>query len=662
MQALARASSLDKNAAKYHHDLGNALADDGKVDRAITAYRRALRVDDALAEAHNDLGAAYYRKGWYAEAETCFRKAVERKPDHDVAHENLGAALRSQGRLGDGRRAYQRALTLRLRALLPRALQWKVAPPAAAAARLPSADADQATRLYLASNAHEERYQVDLALADIDKAISLQPDRVEYHVARARLLLGSGKPEEALAAADRGMTLEPGSADVHAVLSAIYRGASRHDLAMEAGRKAVELDPKSHAAHSSLSGAFWMKGKLEEAEKHAREAIRIAPKSILYSMNLAVILKDAGRCDEALRLYRDAAGKQLHHPGMLLNMGTVAMECGADLDAARSWYAKCRQIGEDPRALQSESIIDLLESRFEEAWPKYESRKRVSGHYERHAPFASIQAWNGEPLGEGRLLVYGEQGLGDEIMFASTFADLQQRAARITVLCDSRLEALFARSFPAMRIVPVPPLAKPQLDFVPDQAVAAGSLGMLFRRSEADFPPHRGYLVPDAGRTRASRGRLKALGSGKKIGVSWSGGMSSTGKARRSLSLEQLRPLLAVPGTTWISLQYGDWASEIAAFTAASGVPLHAFSGVTDDMDELASVIQALDLVISVCNTTVHVAGAIGKEVLVMAPFLPEWRYGLRSERMLWYPSARVFRQPAMGDWESVIAAVKAKL
>ena len=691
VQALTKAASLDRGVARYHHDLANALIDDGKLDRAITAYRRALRIDDSLTEAHNDLGTAYYEKGWHSEAESCFRKAISLKPDHGIAHANLGAALRAQGRLSDGRRAYQQALMLKLRVLLPRFLQWKIDVPAAAAPKSTDADqilrdiskelqagrleaaralAEQAARrfpdhpdvLYLASTVREELIEIDAALALIDKAISLKPDRAEYHVARARLLTGLGKLEEALRAAERGLTLEPGSAEGYAVLSTVYRSGSHLDLAEQAGRKAIELDPQSHAGHSGLSAALWLKGRVEEAEKHAREARRIAPKAIHYLLNLAIILKDAGRVDEARRLYRDAMGRIPKHPGLLLNMGTLALECDADLAAARKWYAKCLSIYDEPAATLSDSIVDLLESRFEEAWPKYEARKRVPGHLERHALFAGIAAWNGEPLAEGRLLAYGEQGLGDEIMFASMLSDLQQRATRITVYCESRLHALFARSFPSLDFVPVPRLTKPQIDPVPDYAVAMGSLGMHFRRKAADFPAHHGYLVPDAATSADWRARLEALGPGKKFGLSWSGGIFSTGKARRSLALERLRPLLETSGTTWVSLQYGEFASEIADFTATSGIPVHAFPGVTDDMDELASLIQALDLVVSVCNTTVHVAGAIGKEVLVMAPFLPEWRYGMRGERMLWYPSARIFRQAVFGDWDSVIGSVASAL
>ena len=156
--------------------------------------------------------------------------------------------------------------------------------------------------------------------------------------------------------------------------------------------------------------------------------------------------------------------------------------------------------------------------------------------------------------------------------------------------------------------------------------MAAGSLGQYFRRSGEDFPQHRGYLTPDPEKVARWRERLAANGAGLNVGLSWIGGVQKTGRSRRSLSLDALRPVLALPGTRWVSLQHTDAAAELAAFRQASGIAVEEFPGVTKDMDELAALIAALDSVVSVCNTNVHVAGAIGKEVLVMAPFVPEWR------------------------------------
>ena len=127
--------------------------------------------------------------------------------------------------------------------------------------------------------------------------------------------------------------------------------------------------------------------------------------------------------------------------------------------------------------------------------------------------------------------------------------------------------------------------------------------------------------------------------------------MQKTGRSRRSLSVAALAPLLSLAGTQWVSLQHG-----------AEDPSIRAFPGVTHDLDDLAGLISALDIVVTVCNTNVHIAGALGKDVLVMAPFVPEWRYGMAEERMLWYPSARIFRQSRYGEWDGVLAKVLATL
>lgn len=676
--------------AKAWHKQGLELLDAGKIDRAITAFRRALRVDEALAEAHNDLGTAYFEKGWHGEAEKCFRKAISLKPDHAIAHANLGAALREQARLGESRKAFQRALALRIRGLLPAFLRWRIQQPPQAApadenfrkdlqaiadvlgakdiakaltlaraaqARYP----EEADVLQVAALAYEEAKDIAAALERTRAAIARKPDRAEYHITLARLLVKSGDHAAALEAAMRAAKLEPGSADVHATIAGVYH-PWREDLAEQAARRAIELDPASHAGHGNLAAALWGLGRLDEAEPHAREAVRLKPGQISYRANLALIYKDQGRIDEARDLYRGLVADAPDNPKIALDLGTLATECEGDLEAARKWYRKAQQLSGEPRAYLSEALIDLLDGRFETAWEHYEARKQVSDQRYQHASFASTPQWRGEAPPARRLLVYGEQGLGDEIMFASMFGELAARVPRVTLLTEPRLGTLFKRSFPAFEVVAEPRSSQgeraktlPDIDCV----IAAGSLGRLFRRRRGDFPDHRGYLTPDPVKVAAWKERLPA---GLKAGISWIGGMQKTGRSRRSLSLAQLRPVLELPGVSWVSLQYTPASEEIAALASARGPRVAEFPGVTADMDELASLIAALDLVVSVCNTTVHVAGALGKEVLVMAPFVPEWRYGMRGERIAWYPSARVFRQRRYGAWAEVLEEVKARL
>jgi hypothetical protein len=346
------------------------------------------------------------------------------------------------------------------------------------------------------------------------------------------------------------------------------------------------------------------------------------------------------------------------------DLGTIALEVDGDRAEARRLFRLGQSLSGSHKPKMFETLLDLLEGDFASGWERYEVRRSSPDQRFHHALFR-FPEWDGGPVAAGRLLVYGEQGLGDEIMFASMFADLARRVPNVTAMCDSRLGALFARSFPAMEVVSAPRDGWRQaiagLSGISCQ-VAAGSLGRHFRRASGDFPGHQGYLQADPAKVAAWRERLAALGEGLRVGISWQGGLQRTGRSRRSLSLGQLLEILGLPRTHWVSLQYTDSAAQIAAFHDAHGIAIHAYPDVTKDMDDLAGLICALDLVVSVCNTNVHLTGALGRSALVLAPFVPEWRYGIAGERMLWYPAVRIIRQKAYEDWRGVIAAVRAEV
>ena len=627
------------------HRRGNALLDEGKIDGAITAFRRALRMDDKLAPVHNDLGTAYFQKGWHAEAEQSFRRAIALERGHAIAHANLGAALRAQGRLSEGRRAFQRALVLRIRNMLPRALRW----------RLPDEPfPDPAAKAHAKARALQQE-ALALEAADLPRAIdraraaaATAPGQPELHITLAKLLAKAGDRHGAVAAADAALQLDPASAEIHAAISGVLH-PWWEELAEKAARRAVELDPALHTGQGNLAAALWGLGRLEEAERHAREAIRLQPESVPYRGNLGLILKDLGKLEEARALFEAIAREAPDDAKVALDLGTLVYEVDGDLAGARRWFRKAQASGASPRAVLGEALLDFVEGNLPSAWERYEARKQVPDQREKHLPFAPLPAWDGRS--DVPVLIYGEQGLGDEIMFASMLAELGVRSRQVRLLCDPRLEALFARSFPEYRVLAAPQGEQADhgraLEGI-EAVAAAGSVGRWLRRQLSDFPPRRGYLAPDPEKVAAWKARL---GPGPHAGASWIGGVQTTGRARRSMRVEHLAPLLAIPGLQWVSLQHG-----------ASGSPLREFPNVTQDLDELAALIAALDVVVSVCNTTVHLAGALGKDVLVMAPFMPEWRYAMGGERMLWYPSVRIFRQPRYGDWPPVLAQVRQAL
>jgi hypothetical protein len=284
-----------------------------------------------------------------------------------------------------------------------------------------------------------------------------------------------------------------------------------------------------------------------------------------------------------------------------------------------------------------------------------EARKRPASH----------PVWQGGALAGRRLLVIGEQGLGDEIMFASCVPDLLARGADCAIECSAKLEGLFRRSFPdAVVYTGRPDKSIPQhlSESGIDCEIPLGSLPRHFRRSHEDFPGHRGYLVADPSRIARWRAELAALGDGLKVGISWQGGSHLSRRPVRSLALAQWLPVLRTSGVHFVDLQYTDSAADIAELERSSGVRIHHWQAVCDDYEDTAAMVCALDLVISVCTAVIHLGGALGRPVWVLAPYSPEWRYGIAGETMPWYPSVRIIRQREYGVWEPVVTEAARRL
>jgi hypothetical protein len=304
----------------------------------------------------------------------------------------------------------------------------------------------------------------------------------------------------------------------------------------------------------------------------------------------------------------------------------------------------------------------MLRGEFADGWRAYELRLLSEGRIPRKFP---CPRWRGEPLEGKTILVHAEQGLGDEIMFASCVPDLLAAGARCVIDCHPKLGTLFARSFPQALVhtgLQDDDVAWLAAYPAPDYETPAGSLPLHLRAHPEAFPRHAGYLAADPEKVARWRERLAGLGAGLKVGISWRGGTPGTRAPLRSLTLPQLDPILQTGGTRFVSLQYGTQPAEVEAFQARLGARFVHWQEALDDYDETAALVCALDLVVSVCTAVVHLSGALGRPAWVMTPFSPEWRYGHAGETMIWYPSVRLFRQPGLGAWPPVIDAVAGAL
>ena len=277
-------------------------------------------------------------------------------------------------------------------------------------------------------------------------------------------------------------------------------------------------------------------------------------------------------------------------------------------------------------------------------------------HHDKETPW-----WDGTP---GKTVVlFGEQGLGDEVLFSSCVPDALKVCEQVILHPGPRLEGLMRRSFPDAIVYGGHEKGHTQ-DDLPwwimnheiDACLPMGHLPTMYRLSDAAFPKHSGYIVPDPARVEEYRERLKTLGDRPKIGISWQGGAKETRIDYRSVRPELLKSLIEQVPADFVSLQYSRGATEEAA---SIGVAHWPDAAEAEDMDEVAALIAACDLVITVCTTAVHLAGSMNKPCFVMVPDKPAWRYQIKGSGMAWYPSVRLFRQEKAADWEAVIKKIQ---
>jgi tetratricopeptide (TPR) repeat protein len=413
---------------------------------------------------------------------------------------------------------------------------------------------------------------------------------------------------------------------------------------------------QTRADYANLAGytAFQL-GDYPAARRWLTQALAAAPASAEARHNLGLLALETGDPAAALANLEGARAVSPQPAATQAAIGHALRDLGR-LPAAIAAYDAALAL--DPGlgdALLNRCYARLMREDYALGWDEYEQRFAATGT---GAGGTGAPRWNGEPLGARRLLIYGEQGLGDEIMFASCVPEALARAGGpVTIACDPRLAALFRRAFPAAAVVEAPRGARVARAPLPaaDVEIPVGSLPRLFRGSVAAFAAAQPFLRADPARVAYWRQRLSALQDGPWLALAWRGGSLRTRSHQRSLPLAACAPLFGL-GHGLVSVQYGDSAGEIAALQAADGPLVHAFPEALADLDETAAVLAAVDGVVTVDNTIAHLAGALGRPGCVLLPASPEWRYPRSGSRWPWYPNLRLARQSAPGEWAAAIA------
>ncbi|HET6514377.1 MAG TPA: FkbM family methyltransferase [Thermodesulfovibrionales bacterium] len=613
-------------ALEYHRS--------GQIEEAQSCYRAILAVEPNHPDALHLLGMAFYQMGNHIEAEELIRKAIGLDGKAAFFHLNLGNVLKEQGKNYDAIAAFRKTIFLE-----PRMAEahYNLANMLCDHGETENAVTHYVTAIRLNPVLAEAHYNLGKALQLLDRleeaaksyfhALELKPAYYEAHYNLGLLFRNMKKDREAIAHYALAVKIRPDYAEAHFNLANVLKDLERYEEAECFYKKAIKIRPDFEEAYNNLGIVYRKKGRIQEAIECGQISLKLKPDFAEAHNNLGITYRDDGQIEKAIESCERAIAIQLDLPEAHWNLALAQLHLG----------------------------------RFTTGWRKYEWRSLVRESAPKSFPYPR---WDGWSLTHKTLFIYAEQGIGDQIMFASLFPDIMHLPERCIVECDDRLVPLFSRSFPRLTVIPLIRESLPvELQSV-DAVIPMGSLPLHLRPNVRSFPQQKFYLIADPKRREKWQNRFSALGEGLKVGVSWRGGKESSVRTMRSTKLDEWISVLSVPHVHFINLQYGDCTEEFQSVRYNLGITIHDWDDADPlkDLDDFAAQIAELDLVISVDNSTVHMAGALGVPVWALLPRGCDWRWMKDHEDTPWYPSVRLFRQKQHQDWKKIFDSVSSFL
>jgi len=570
--------------------------------------------------------AAALQRGDGAQAERICRQVLTERPGQFEALYLLGIAAGQAGRTAE-------------------ALDWM---SRAVQAQPRHADAQFNLGVALGElGRHEE------AIAAYGRALALEPARADAHYNCGVALDALQRVDEALAAYERAITVAPSHAEAHHNRGVALARLDRNVEALAAFDRALALRPQYAAAHNHRGAALAALERFDEALAAYDRALAGAPRYAQAHNHRAMALLDLDRPAEALESADRALTLASTFADAWYTRGNALRELYRHADAAESFE---RAIALDPdHASAHWNLADcrLVLGDFARGWEQFEWRWRLPSRGQARRQFTQPQ-WTGAERLEGRtILLHAELGLGDTLQFCRFATEVARRGARVLLEAQPPLlpflHTLEGVASLVARGDPLPPF---------DLHCPLMSLPLALRADVAGIAARVPYLASDPARVAAWRERLGAARA-PRIGLAWSGSQGLRND-KRSTTLRQVLPLLD-PGIEWVSLQKEVPATDAAMLAAHPGI--RDVSANLADFADTAALVEVLDLVITVDTSVAHVPGALARPVWILLPHNPhDWRWLLEREDSVWYPTARLFRQPAPGDWESVVRRVRAEI
>jgi tetratricopeptide (TPR) repeat protein len=594
VERLGQAVAFAPENAEFHYDLALAYHTAGRLEEAEARYHRALKLNPAKAEAHNNLGYLLLGRGQLNDAEAALKAALESNPRYGEACNNLGKLLEVRG------------------------------------------DSIGAV----------EQYR---------RAIEFKPDLKDAHKNRGLLLRRQGKNDEAISCLRQFLRLQPSDAESHFVMAQTLEALKNLPEAEIHFRHAVRLRPDNAEYHNCLGNILFHQDRSVEAIPSYEQAIRLCPDAPGYHCNLGNALTVAGRPRDAEVSCRNALRLRAGFPDALHNLALAV--------AAQGRYSEAQKINQQVLDFQPDhagarnvrGLWLLQQGEFARGWEEAEWRFKLGRILPRHF---SQPVWDGSNLGEKRILIHSEQGMGDAFQFIRYAPLVKQRGGTVLVETWPALLKILA-SCPAIDALTARDSSLPDFDV----HIPLVSLPRVFKTTLDTIPVNVPYLFAAPNLVEYWRGELRSH-HGFKIGIAWQGNTHFPGDSMRSIALLYFAPLAGVPGVRLFSLQKGQGSEQLRAVAnlfeiVDLGARLDDKAGAFMDT---AAVMKNLDLIITSDTALAHLAGALGVPVWVALGYSADWRWLLDREDSPWYPTMRLFRQARLGAWEDVFERMRAEL
>lgn len=589
---LKRALRLQPNAVPILVNLGLMYQERDDPRQALKYYRAAIRIDPAHVDTLNNLATLLLDNGDTNEAVALLSKARGLAPAHVPALLNSARVAQARGDVDGARRDLCAVLEhdpgniaaakQLVRIYLDRD---NTADANDVLGKMFSQRAGNADMYYLQGELSERAGRDAAAVDNYQRALSLRQDFPDAMFRLAMTQHRMGLPLSAITLLKQVIVSRPDFAEAHSNLCCILTELGRYPEAKAAGEVAVRVNPNYVDAYTNLGVACYMLADFPQAHDHFKYALTLDPNNTHARRAISALFQHSN----------DPRARTLYE--------TLLRELPDDAALHWNW-----------------ALLLLRQGELAQGWDEYEWGLQID---ERTGPNLSVPYWEGEPLTGKSIAVVREQGIGDEMMFASCLPDLIAVAGRTVVGCDPRLVSLFQRSFPGCDVVAVSRDGNADAQFSGyrlDYYARVGSLPRHFRRTLGAFLSREAYLSADPSRVKHWSDWLATLGPGLKVGICWRSGLRTPLREGGFTELDQWRHVFSVPGVQWVNAQYGECEEELCRAEVSFGIKVHRPPRLDmfNDLDDVSALLSAMDLVIT-AGTSVHViSGAVGTATLLL--------------------------------------------